>query len=85
MIQIKILYFFQAVEKNQQIMDLRHQVCHLQEIASIKVRHAIENSDVDLRCIINAMKLRDMKNISDLGIFIEESQNKNVSNLIEVK
>ena len=32
------------------------------------------------------MKLRDMKNISDLAIFIEETKNKNldVSNLIEI-
>ena len=64
-------------EKNQQIMDLRSQVCHkLQEIRSIKVRHAIETSDFDLGCIINALKLRDMKNISDLAIFIEETKNK---------
>ena len=41
-------------EKNQQIMDLRSQVCHnLQEIASIGMQLK--------RCIINAMKLRDMK------------------------
>lgn len=46
----------------------------------------IDPSEMDLRCVINAMKVRDMKNISDLAIFIDETKNMNldVSNLIEI-
>ena len=58
------------------------------QIAKEKVDQYVQvgDGDVDLRCIINPMKLRDMKNISDLAIFIEETKNKNldVSNLIEI-
>ena len=46
----------------------------------------VDASEMDLRCIINAMKVRDMKTFCDLAIFIEETKNRNldVSTLIEI-